>query len=101
MRHVDDSDTSELQQLSQLRDEVGELNEKDDRRLRSLKRSLERELLMNADVIACTCASAGDPRLSQLKFRYVLIDEATQVWTTSSDVFVKRTWNCVSGLYKF
>uniref|UniRef100_A0A7S3A9Q6 Upf1 domain-containing protein n=1 Tax=Rhodosorus marinus TaxID=101924 RepID=A0A7S3A9Q6_9RHOD len=78
VRHVDDSDTSELQQLSQLRDEVGELNEKDDRRLRSLKRSLERELLMNADVIACTCASAGDPRLSQLKFRYVLIDEATQ-----------------------
>ena len=31
-----------------------------------------------ADVICCTCVGAGDPRLSKLKFRTVLIDEATQ-----------------------
>jgi regulator of nonsense transcripts 1 len=31
-----------------------------------------------AEVICCTCVGAGDPRLSKLKFKTVLIDEATQ-----------------------
>mmetsp|Transcript_4471 Transcript_4471/g.13558 ORF Transcript_4471/g.13558 Transcript_4471/m.13558 type:complete len:1016 (+) Transcript_4471:86-3133(+) len=78
VRHVDDREDSELQKLLRLKDELGELTEKDDRRLRMLKRSLEKELLMAADVIACTCVSAGDPRLSSFRFRSVLIDEATQ-----------------------
>lgn len=76
---MEDREDSELQKLLRLKDELGELTEKDDRRLRTLKRSLERELLTSADVIACTCVSAGDPRLSNLRFRSVLIDEATQV----------------------
>ena len=34
--------------------------------------------LQNADVICCTCVGAGDPRLSKMQFRSVLIDESTQ-----------------------
>lgn len=32
----------------------------------------------NADVICCTCVGAGDPRLSKVQFRSILIDESTQ-----------------------
>ena len=35
-------------------------------------------MLQNADVICCTCVGAGDPRLSRMTFRSVLIDESTQ-----------------------
>ncbi|KAG8417300.1 ATP-dependent RNA helicase [Metarhizium acridum] len=38
----------------------------------------DREILNNADVVCCTCVGAGDPRLSKMKFRNVLIDESTQ-----------------------
>lgn len=78
VRHVDDNEESDLNKLLRLRDEIGELNDRDDRRLRSLRRATERELLDAADVICTTCTTAGDPRLSQLRFRSVLIDEATQ-----------------------
>lgn len=78
VRHVDDREESELNKLMKLRDEAGELNDRDDRRLRSLKRATERELLDAAEVICTTCVTAGDPRLSSLRFRSVLIDEATQ-----------------------
>ena len=30
-------------------------------------------------MICCTCVGAGDSRLSQMRFRQVLIDESTQV----------------------
>lgn len=78
VRHVDDREESELNKLLKLRDEAGELSDRDDRRLRSLRRATERELLDAADVICTTCTTAGDPRLSSLRFRSVLIDEATQ-----------------------
>lgn len=78
VRRVDDREESELNKLLKLRDETGELSDRDDRRLRSLKRATERELLDAADVICTTCTTAGDPRLSSLRFRSVLIDEATQ-----------------------
>ena len=78
VRHVDDREDSELNKLLKLRDEAGELSDRDDRRLRSLMRATERELLDAADVICTTCTTAGDPRLSSLRFRSVLIDEATQ-----------------------
>jgi hypothetical protein len=35
--------------------------------------------LQAADVICCTCISAGDFRLKGITFRAVLVDEATQV----------------------
>uniref|UniRef100_A0A6I8NNK8 Regulator of nonsense transcripts 1 n=1 Tax=Ornithorhynchus anatinus TaxID=9258 RepID=A0A6I8NNK8_ORNAN len=68
----------ELQKLQQLKDETGELSSADEKRYRALKRTAEREILMNTDVICCTCVGAGDPRLAKLQFRSILIDESTQ-----------------------
>ena len=50
----------------------------DERKYKSVKRSLEREVLQAADVVCATCAGAGDMRLANLRFRRLLIDEATQ-----------------------
>lgn len=72
------SSMPELQKLQQLKDETGELSSADEKRYRALKRTAERELLMNADVICCTCVGAGDPRLAKMQFRSILIDESTQ-----------------------
>mmetsp|Transcript_11638 Transcript_11638/g.31346 ORF Transcript_11638/g.31346 Transcript_11638/m.31346 type:complete len:1021 (-) Transcript_11638:846-3908(-) len=74
----DGEDSSELQKLLQLRDLVGELSESDEKRLWGLRRAAEKEVLAAADVVCCTCVSAGDPRLAKMRFRAVLIDEATQ-----------------------
>ncbi|KAI0636573.1 RNA helicase-domain-containing protein [Trametes polyzona] len=68
----------ELQKLIQLKNEQGELSSNDERKYKALIRQCEKEILSMADVICCTCVGAGDPRLSKLKFRTVLIDEATQ-----------------------
>ncbi len=68
----------ELQKLIQLKNEQGELSSNDERKYKALIRQCEKEILGAADVICCTCVGAGDPRLSKLKFRTVLIDEATQ-----------------------
>lgn len=68
----------ELQKLIQLKNEQGELSSNDERKHKTLIRQSEKEILGAADVICCTCVGAGDPRLSKLKFRTVLIDEATQ-----------------------
>ncbi|KAJ5228044.1 hypothetical protein N7489_008752 [Penicillium chrysogenum] len=65
----------ELVKLNQLKAELGELSSQDEKRLKQLTRSAEREILTNADVICCTCVI---PRLSKGKFRTVLIDESTQ-----------------------
>ncbi|CAO1597754.1 ATP-dependent RNA helicase [Xanthoria calcicola] len=68
----------ELVKLNQLKSELGELSSQDEKKFKQLTRNAEREILMNADVICCTCVGAGDPRLSRSKFRTVLIDESTQ-----------------------
>lgn len=68
----------ELQKLIMLKTEQGELSSNDERKHKTLIRQCEKEILTAADVICCTCVGAGDPRLSKLKFRTVLIDEATQ-----------------------
>ena len=54
------------------------MNDSDERRYRALLRKAELDLLSKADVICCTCVGAGDPRLSKLTFKSVLVDEATQ-----------------------
>jgi len=69
---------TELLKLIQLHEELGELNERDDKRLRTLKRNFEKEILESMDVICCTCTTAGDRRIAHFRFRAVLIDEATQ-----------------------
>lgn len=68
----------EYQKLQRLRDEIGELTERDQKKYRALRNRTEREILQAADVICCTCVGAGDPRLKNFRFRQVLIDEATQ-----------------------
>jgi regulator of nonsense transcripts 1 len=67
-----------LQRLLQKQEQQGELNAGDEKRLRTLQRKAEKELIEKADVICCTCAGAGDPRLAKINFRSILIDEATQ-----------------------
>eukprot|EP01012_Entosiphon_sulcatum_P063170 TRINITY_DN9022_c0_g1_i1.p1 TRINITY_DN9022_c0_g1~~TRINITY_DN9022_c0_g1_i1.p1 ORF type:complete len:1027 (-),score=174.55 TRINITY_DN9022_c0_g1_i1:117-2867(-) len=78
VRHLDSFDKSELFKLQQLKDEQGELSISDEKKYKQLKRSTEREILNAADVICTTCVGAGDPRLSQFRFKQVLIDESTQ-----------------------
>lgn len=68
----------ELQKLIQLKTEQGELSSQDERKFKALTKACEKEILSNADVICCTAVGCGDPRLSKIKFRTVLIDEATQ-----------------------
>ena len=67
-----------LKKLKQLREEQGELSMADDKRYRAARFAAEREVLSSADVICATCVGAGDPRLRKLKFKRILIDEATQ-----------------------
>jgi regulator of nonsense transcripts 1 len=70
--------SDEFQKLQRLKDDFGELTERDARKYRALRNKTEQEILQAADVICCTCVGAGDPRLKHLRFRQVLIDEATQ-----------------------
>ncbi len=72
------SHNSEFAKLSQLKAEAGELSSQDEKKFRQLTKAAERDILTNADVVCCTCVGAGDPRLSKMKFRNVLIDESTQ-----------------------
>lgn len=69
---------NELVKLTQLKNELGELSSSDEKKFKQLTKAAEREILTNADVVCCTCVGAGDPRLSKMKFRNVLIDESTQ-----------------------
>ena len=78
---------NELYKLHLLKEMQGELSAKDERRYRGLKRNAERAILQNAveqsfvnfmslawqDVICCTCAGTGDPRLTNFRFRQVLL----------------------------
>jgi len=68
----------EYKKLQRLRDEIGELTDRDMKKYKALQTKTEREILQSADVICCTCVGAGDPRLKNFRFRQVLIDEATQ-----------------------
>ena len=67
-----------LRKLFELKDTIGELSRRDERKFRALCSVTEQELLRNAQVICTTCSGAGDPRLKKFRFRTVLIDEATQ-----------------------
>lgn len=78
VRHLDTPERAELHKLQLLKDELGELSQQDEKKFNSLKRAAEREILEAADVVCCTCSAAGDPRISSLRFRQCLVDEATQ-----------------------
>mmetsp|Transcript_33782 Transcript_33782/g.93340 ORF Transcript_33782/g.93340 Transcript_33782/m.93340 type:complete len:1076 (-) Transcript_33782:467-3694(-) len=78
VRHLDTPDHQELQKLLALKDELGELSHADEKKFKQLQNATERELLQAADVICTTCVGAGDPRLSNFRFKQVLVDESTQ-----------------------
>lgn len=78
LSQLDNGRSQELLKLLRLKEEVGELSQTDEKRLKALRLAAEKELLQSADVICTTCVGCGDMRLSQFRFRQVLIDEATQ-----------------------
>lgn len=78
VRNLDTPGWAELQKYQKLRDNMGDLTAIDAKRYRQLRSKAEREILQAADVICTTCVGAGDPRLTNFRFRQVLIDESTQ-----------------------
>jgi regulator of nonsense transcripts 1 len=76
--NLDSPDKAELRKFQLLKNEVGDLSASDARRFRQLRLQAEKEILLAADVICCTCVGAGEPRLATMRFRQVLIDESTQ-----------------------
>jgi regulator of nonsense transcripts 1 len=78
VKSLDSPDKQELRKLQLLKESQGELIPADEKKYRRLRSQTEREILQAADVICTTCVGAGDPRLSNFRFRQVLIDEATQ-----------------------
>lgn len=78
VRNLNTPNKAELRKFQLLKDELGDLTAADARRYRILRDEAEREILQAADVICTTCVGAGDPRLSNFRFRQVLVDESTQ-----------------------
>ena len=61
------------QQVEMKRVELGK-----DKRGEFQSPKLKKEILHSADIIAATCTGAGDADLKEIKFSFILIDEATQ-----------------------
>jgi regulator of nonsense transcripts 1 len=78
LAEAQDGGKGEFLKLVKLKETIGELSVQDERRFRQAKSRLERRILDNADIVCCTCVSAADPRISSLRFKHVLVDEATQ-----------------------
>ena len=78
VRNLDTPEYAELRKYQLLKDELGDLTASDARRYRQLRTKAERDILQAADVICTTCVGAGDSRLSNFRFRQLLIDESTQ-----------------------
>lgn len=60
--------------------------------LENIVKKVEQNFLEQADVICCTNIMVGDPRLSQLYFPFVLIDEASQ--STEPEAILPLTKGC-------
>lgn len=78
IRHLNTPEHTDLQKLLVLKDELGELSTKDEKKFKQMRNAAEHELLQAADVICCTCVGSGDPRLANFRFKQVLVDESTQ-----------------------
>lgn len=72
------TNNKQLRELMRMKEAQDELSPSDEKRLRELKKDEEKKVILSADVICCTCVSAGDIRLDNIKFHSVLVDEATQ-----------------------
>ncbi|KAF6068988.1 AAA domain family protein [Candida albicans] len=75
---VNSNAKGELKKLIKLKNQVGELSVADTNNYLKLSRSSEMKVLNKAEVVCCTCVGAADRRLSQFRFKTVLIDESTQ-----------------------
>ena len=76
----------ELRRLIKAKEDAGgELSSSDENKFRKLCRDAEREILAAADVICTTAAGAGDKRFEDMRFKQVLVDEATQVRVCAFD----------------
>ena len=53
---------------------IGEISSTDEKKYKSLKRAIERETTLSVDIICCTCVGASDPRLSNFRFRQVVLN---------------------------
>ena len=69
IRHLKKGQYAKMNDLIKLKEEQGELSEKDQAKLKELKMNAEDEILRGADVICTTCATAFDRRLRTIKFR--------------------------------
>ncbi len=67
-----------FKELLALMDKEEALTKQEEDKFIHLKREAEAYILENADVVCVTCIASADHRLRNLKFHYVLIDEATQ-----------------------
>lgn len=67
----------EIRKLELLK-ERNMLKRKELKRLDKLKDAARDLILTNTDIVCCTCSAAADQRLANFKFKYVLIDEASQ-----------------------
>ncbi|ANZ77030.1 BA75_03891T0 [Komagataella pastoris] len=75
---VSNTNNPVLKKLLKKKDELGSLSKKDMNIYISQTKKAEAEILASAHVVCCTCSGAGDKRLANIKFPYVLIDESTQ-----------------------
>ena len=96
LSHTQESDREEMRRLLALRQVQGALPVKLHQKLLHLQREAKKATiaaLEGCDVVCCTCSTALDPRLSHLRFRNVLIDEATQV--PEFELLMPCTMGCV------
>ncbi|MDC0525349.1 AAA domain-containing protein [bacterium] len=72
-------EATEFRELEEIRQSAGFLHRKTHGKRRDeLRRKLEFEVIRGVAVVCCTCSMAGGERLRGLRFKQVVIDEATQ-----------------------
>lgn len=92
VRNLDTPEWAELRKYQLLKEAIGELKAADAAKLRQLVAKAEKQILEAADVICCTCVGAGDQRLTNLRFRTVLIDESTHA--TEAECLIPIVMGC-------
>ncbi|CAD8124849.1 unnamed protein product [Paramecium sonneborni] len=78
VRSLDIPQYHSLQAFYELLDQQGELDQKDEQVFIRMRDEAEKEIIEQADIICTTCIGSADKRLKDMRFLYVLIDEATQ-----------------------
>lgn len=72
--------TSESRTLKQLHEQsrLAPLSKRDAEQFDKLRSQLEHKIISNAEVVCCTCDTAGSKKLDKIRFSVVIIDESTQ-----------------------